>query len=29
MSLEGIATFLRSESLRWQGVTREIGVLPE
>ena len=29
MSPEGVGAFLRSELLRWQGATREIGVLPE
>jgi tripartite-type tricarboxylate transporter receptor subunit TctC len=29
MNVEAVGTFLRSESIRWQSITKEIGVLPE
>jgi len=29
MNVEAIGAFLRSESIRWQSITKEIGVLPE
>jgi tripartite-type tricarboxylate transporter receptor subunit TctC len=29
MNVEAVGAFLRSESIRWQSITKEIGVLPE
>lgn len=29
MTVEGVGSFLRNESARWQGITKELGVLPE
>jgi len=29
MNMEAVGAFLRSESIRWQSITKEIGVLPE
>jgi tripartite-type tricarboxylate transporter receptor subunit TctC len=29
MGLDAVAAFLKSESTRWQAITKEIGVLPE